>query len=597
MPTSCSFLCLISLLTTAVRSDFLAPSYPAPKDLTGHQSLISAAWNNVTSTLEGYLNSSNHSLTGYPSLQNLTFSAGIFSIQDHSAAESLQFHYTSAEVANSSFAATKVDGNSIYRVASITKLITAFAGMIQLDDADWDRPITEFVASLALYARTHPGADDPVNTIQWEQVTLAALSAHLAGTPRDVNPYDPSDYLYIIPDPVTDFGLPPLSLSDPVAVPPCANSTNGTCTGSEYALGAQARPPVFLPWTSPEYTDFGFMLLGLAIANITNKSIHDIYRESIFNPLNMTLSASLPPPDNSTLKQHVIPGDYLNGALTPLLAPELTIPSGGIFSTTNDLAKLGTALLNSTLLPPSLTRKWMKPVSHTAFLQYAVGRPWEIYRYIHPSGQITDIYTKSGDSGAYSGYIVLIPDFDAGFSILTAGSLPERSAVTALIADLITENIIPALLAQAEAEATRNCAGTYISASKDLNTTLTLSVNRTSPYAKAGLVITEFISNGTDVLASQIFGGDGPVRLLPTISAPSASTQKREVAFRTSLNIPANPEGGLFSGLFNIAADFILADSGTYGGIGVGLFVFELGEEGVAKGVRVEGWRVRLQKV
>ncbi|KAL8634926.1 MAG: hypothetical protein Q9228_007531 [Teloschistes exilis] len=607
MHTPCRPLFLASLLTTGVLSDFLGPSYPAPRNLTS-DSLISSAWKNVTSTLEGYLNEPSHNLTGYAGLKNLTFSAGLFSIQDPLAAETFQFHHTSAEVANSTFAATKVDGNSIYRVASITKLFTILAGMIQLDDADWDRPITDFVPSLAQYAQTHAGKYDPVNTIQWEQVTLAALGAQIAGTPRDVAPFDGGDYLLTYPDPVTDLGLPPLNISDPTAYPPCVLSTNGNCTGNEYAKGAQSRPPVFLPWTSPVYTDFGFMLLGLAIANITNKTIHEVYQESILHPLNMTLTASLPPPDNSTLKQYVVPGDYRNGFLNPGPGFELTIPSGGFFSTTNDLAKLGTALLSSTLLPSSQTRKWMKQISHTANLQYAVGRPWEIYRYIHPaSGQITDIYTKSGSSGAYGGYIILIPDYDAGFSILGTSSLPEAIFVTALLTDIITETMMPAFLAQAEEEAERIYAGIYTSSSEDLNTTLALSLDRTSPDGKAGLVITEFISNGTDVLALDILAG-GPVRLLPTISGPSpiavthtnstnSCPEKREIAFRTSPYRPQNPEGGLFSGLLSIAADWVFTDKETYGGVGLGLFVFEIGETGVAEGVRAEGWRVRLEKM
>ncbi|KAL8739591.1 MAG: hypothetical protein Q9184_008583, partial [Pyrenodesmia sp. 2 TL-2023] len=338
----------------------------------------------------------------------------MFSVHDLSAAEFLQYHHTSAEVANSTTGITKVDGSSIYRVASITKLFTAFAGMLELDDSDWERSITEFVPSLADFAQKTPGEDDPINTIQWDQVTLSALAAHLAGTPRDVAPADASDYFYTVPDPVATYGLPSLSPSDPIAVPPCATSLDLNCTGDEYAKGAQARPPTFLPWTSPQYTDFGYMMLGLAIANITNKSIHDIYRESIFGPLNMTSSSSRPPPDNSTWKNYVIPGDVTNAALLPEQVAEYTIPSGGIFSTTNDLAKWGIAMLNSTLLPPSQTRKWMKQVTFTGNLEYATGRAWEIYRYTHPaSGIVTDIYTKAGDAGAYGTYMVLLPDFDA----------------------------------------------------------------------------------------------------------------------------------------------------------------------------------------
>ncbi|KAL8703400.1 MAG: hypothetical protein Q9201_003403 [Fulgogasparrea decipioides] len=581
---------LASIFTAGTLCDFTGPTYPAPKDLTSDKSLVAAAWNNVTSTIETYLNGPNIDLTGPSGLKNLTFSLGMFSVQDRSAAESLQFHFTSAEVANSTTGATKVDGSSIYRVASITKLATVFAGMLELDDTDWDRPITDFVPSLAESARNTSGENDPVNSVQWDKITLAALGAHLAGSPRDVIPYDPGDYFYTIPDPVAKYGLPPLSLTDPVAVPPCANSSDGTCSGNDYAKGAKARPPVFLPWTSPSYTDFGFMLLGLAIANITNKSIHDVYRESIFAPLNMTSSDSLPPPDNSTWKNHVIPGDVVNGGLTPELVPELTIPSGGGFSTTNDLAKWGTGLLNSTLLPPDQTRKWMKPVSHTGHLLYDVGRPWEIYRYVHTSGIVTDIYSKGGDSGAYGGYIVLFPDFDAGFSILGASSLVERSAVTPLLADFITETILPAMLAQAEVEAEHNFAGTYVSAVEGLNTTVTLALSE-SEGAKPGITISSFISNGTDVLNATVFGNENPVRLLPTISDAGTG----QVAFRTSA--AREPKGGLFSGQWNVAIDWLVGDSGTYGGLAVGLFIFDLDEGGKAVSVTPAAWRVSLEKV
>ncbi|KAL8820041.1 MAG: hypothetical protein Q9223_001647 [Gallowayella weberi] len=588
MHHSWSIYLLLSVVATRVLTEFLAPPFPQPRDLTSNKSLVSTAWGNVSSTIENYLNDSSTDLAGLSGLKNLTFSLGMFSIHDPSAAERLQYHFTSAQVANSTTGATEVNGNSIYRVASVTKLITAFAGMLELSNTDWDRPITDFVPSLADYARNTTGENDRVNTVQWNKVTLAALAAHLAGTPRDVTPYNPGDYLYVSPNPIAEYGLPPLNLSDPLAVPPCARVT-GNCSENEYAKGAQARPPVFLPWTSPEYTDFGYMMLGLAITNITGKSIHNLYRESIFSPLDMSSSVSLPSPDNTTWKNYVIPGDVKNGFLSSEQIPEVTIPSGGIFSTTNDLAKLGIAILNSTLLPPDQTRKWMKPVSHTANLVYSVGRPWEIYRYTHPtSGIVTDIYTKGGDSGAYGGSIILIPDFDAGFSILGASSLKERTTVTLALADLVIDAMMPALMAQAESEAGQNFVGTYTSTTPGLNTTLTLTLNQ-SQGANPGLTISSFISNGTDVLAAEVLGVN-PVRLLPTIS----DAKTHQAAFRTSAT--TQPSQGLFSRQFNAFADWLVADSSTYGGLAVGLFVFDLGDGGKAEAVSPVGWRVKLDK-
>ncbi|KIX91900.1 uncharacterized protein Z520_12389 [Fonsecaea multimorphosa CBS 102226] len=582
---------LIAACATGVFCDFLGPTYPAPTDLASNGSHVSAAWRNFTSTLNGFISEPSTNLTSPAGLKNLTFSVGMFSIHDASAAGSLQLHHTSSEIANSSTGVKKVGGNSIYRVASMTKLFTTFAGMLNLKDSDWDRPITDFVPTLAAYAAAHPAENDLVDTVDWDKVTLAALASQIAGNPRDISPYDPGDYLllYGINEPVNTFGLPPLNVSDPLAAPPCLISElsgNLSCPSNEYAIGAEARPPMFLPWTSPAYTDYGFMLLGTAIANITGISIHDVYRESIFSPLGMNSSFSnVPSP--SQYNQYVIPGNASSAALTPAGAPEVTIPSGGIFSTTNDLAKFGTALLNGTLLDPDQTRKWMKPVSHTALFEYSIGRPWEIYRYTHPdSGLVTDIYTKLGDSGYYGGYMVLIPDFDAGFSIIAASSLSERSSLTALLADLVTEQMLPALTAQAQAEAQNSFVGTYTSEDESLNSTLTLTIN---PQGKPGLVITHFVSNGTDVLRSGAIG-DSPVRLLHSIS----DRPHGRMAFRTS-SFRA-PSGGLFSQQYNANLDWLDGDSPTYGGIGIGLFVFDLDANGNAVAVSPAAWRVRLVK-
>ncbi|KIW31412.1 uncharacterized protein PV07_03063 [Cladophialophora immunda] len=584
-------LLLVSASAPVVLCDFLGPTYPAPTDLASNGSHVSTAWRNLSSTLNGFISEPSTNLSTPSGLKNLTFSVGMFSIHDASAAGALQFHHTSSEIAHSSTGLKKVDGNSIYRVASMSKLFTTFAGMLNLKDGDWDRPITDFVPTLAAYAAAHPAENDMVDTVDWNKVTLAALASQIAGNPRDISPYDPGDYLLLdtTNELVNTFGLPPLNVSDPLAAPPCLVamlSGNLSCPSNEYAIGAEARPPLFQPWTSPAYTDYGFMLLGTAIANITGTSIHDVYRQSIFSPLGMTSSFSNVP-NASQYGQYVIPGNASSAALTPAGAPEVTIPSGGIFSTTNDLAKFGTALLNGTLLDPDLTRKWMKPVSHTAMFEYSVGRPWEIYRYTHPdSGLITDIYTKLGDSGYYGGYMVLIPDFDAGFSIIGASSLSERSTLTALLADIVTEKMLPALTAQAQAEARNSFVGTYSSEDESLNSTLTLAIN---PQGKPGLVISSFVSNGTDVLRSGLIG-KSPVRLLHSISdRPNGRMAFRTSSFRVT-------SGGLFSQQYNANLDWLAGDSPTYGGVGLGLFEFDLDTNGSAVAVSPAAWRARLVK-
>lgn len=318
-----------------------------------------------------------------------------------------------------------------------------------------------------------------------------------------------------------------------------------------------------------------------------------MFREAIFEPLGMTSSNITAPPE-SLFSRSVIVGD--DPAINFAFDGGITSPAGGMFSTTNDLAKLGIGILNGTLLPPDQTRKWMKPISHTASLTYSVGAPWEIIRYVHQStGRTTDVYTKLGDAGAYGGYIVLIPDYDAGFSILAAstnGTL--RSTATSLVGDLVIEHMIPAWEAQAAREAERNFAGHYTSDVESLNSSLTISLNDSS--APHGLTISSWISNGTDML-DYFYAGIQP-RLNPSIP----NQGNRQVAFRASISLQASTytaagDGmGPFTGQYATNLDWLLVDASHYGGIGTDMFVFDLDGEGSAITASPAVTRAKLER-
>lgn len=596
-------LCLPILITGAL-ADFLGPTYPAPIDLTSDKSLIPASWQNFTSIFDAYLKGNQSTASqSLSEVEKVTFSVGLFSIHDPAAAK-LQYHYTSPEIANATQGTTQVDGDSIYRIASVSKLFTVFAGLLKLTNEDWYRPLTNIIPGLADAALGTAAVEDPVYKIEWDKITPWALAAQLAGVPALGLVAADLLYSYDIaagsglggPDPVTAYGFPPLNLSGLGA---CwdlkyRDLENPFCPADEFIVEERSKSPSFLPWTTPAYSDDGFMLLGIAISNITGKPIATIYRESIFEPLGMTSSNSSAPTGEAELARSVIAGDFAYGFA---LKGGITTPSGGLFSTINDLAKFGIGILNSTLFPADLTRKWMKPITHTASLSYSVGAPWEIARYIHPStGKVTDLYTKLGDSGAYGGCLVLIPDYNAGFSILGANSNESlRGSVANLVLDYVTEVILPALEAQAAAEAARNFVGTYVSTDSNLNSTVTVSLNEST-----GLSISSWISNGTDVLTSPLFKGT-KLRLLPTI--PNQSDGAGKVAFQVSTNpqtasdtVASNSGIGLFTGQYATNFDWLTAGHTRYGGLVVNLFVFEVEEGGNATTVSPVVTRAKLER-
>ena len=591
----------LSLSVTCALGDFLGGNYPPPTDLTSENSFVAKAWKNLASAYDGYLDESQTSAS-FPlsGAENVTFSVGLFSIYDAAAAK-LQYHHTAPAIANAVNGTNKVDGDAIYKMASVSKLFTVFAGMLELTNKAWDRPLTDFIPELAEFALDNNGKENSVYTVQWNKVTPRTLASHLSGITQIGWPVSDILFTYQVEiavdkqaatNPVTTYGFPPLDLS---VLGPCSKLSLELCAVDELIKSIRTQPPTFLPWTSPVYSNLGFMLLGLAISNITGKSMDDIYRETIFKPLGMTSSFSTVPTGEAELARSVMSGEL---AFEFFLDGGFTVPSGGLFSTINDLAKFGIGLLNSTLLPTDVTREWMKPITHTANPSYSVGAPWEIIRYIDPStGEVTDIYTKLGDSGSYGGVTALVPEYGAGFSLLAAGTNTTlRSIIDHVILDHITKAILPALRAQAAAEATRKLVGTYVTTDPTLNSSVTISHNESTVEGSvSGLSISSWISNATDVLASPLFAGVKP-RLLPSIPNQNGGAAS-QLAFQASTSAVVRSsaeEFGWFTGSYAANFDWQIAGSRTYGSLGVDLFVFDVDGEGRALAVNPVVTRARL---
>lgn len=580
------------LVSSTPAAPLLGPSYPPPADLTNNDSLVSAAWSNFSATVKAYIKR-NQTLEGLVhNLGAYTFSVGAFSIFDAQAAEKLQYHHTGRDVETSNTGVTRVDGDSIYRVASITKVFTVYLTLIEVGSRYWDTPITEFVPELAKYS--DETAPDPLNVVDWKSVTLGTLAGQIAGIPRDTALLDaPGDLLATVPDPTT-LGLPPLNLSNLDALDPCvsfANSTGVDCPRDLYFQAVTKRAPVFSPWTSPIYTNGGFALLSLALENITGRSFSTMFQDDMIKPLGM---------DSTTLRltdltRGVIPGGNNTQSYTNYqIYTANDVASGGVYSTIKDLAKFGLSILNSTLLSPQETRKWLKPISHTASLRLSVGRPWEIFRITHPiNDRVSDLYTKEGDSSYFSSYLILSPDHGAGFSILIAGNASTAIANTA-IADILTSTVIPALESQAAAEAAQKLAGTYISTSSNLNSSVTLSVE---PSRGAGLLVTSWISNGTDMFSWLPLQAGDELSLFPTDLRSAPVGQAGQVAFRGTFGFSDYKiDVGIFVDQITTNSAWEDVDTAIYGGASLDLFVFDVDAKGNAITVTPAATRAKLQK-
>jgi hypothetical protein len=273
--------------------------------------------------------------------------------------------------------------------------------------------------------------------------------------------------------------------------------------------------PIFAPNQQSTYSNVAFELLGIVLARVSGRDYKSYIEGKIFEPLNMTKCTLSTPPDEAG----VIPlGQNYWG-----VDEGIQNPTGGIYASSTDLSKyLRYTLSNSNGLTHALN--WFNPVSPTRGINSFYGLPWEIYhtdRVLQDSRRTVRFITKGGGLPGYSSVIILAPEYDLGFTILVAGSKEMLSKL---------RNIVTSFVRTAEAHAIQQLKqryeGTYVSPDSKLNSSVRLVAD------ERGLVITEFVSNSSDILKwgvdiSYIPQNGYPV-LLPTLLYRNAQEKKGE---------------------------------------------------------------------
>nr|OQO28615.1 hypothetical protein B0A51_03331 [Rachicladosporium sp. CCFEE 5018] len=383
------FIAAIAVAVPYVPCGILGPDYPAPLGLSSDL-VFKDVVQNISDALKNATVADDALLTTLKANQT-SWSIGIFDLD--STLLSVQHTADTATLANESVKAVTED--SIYRIGSLSKLITAYTYLVEVGHAYWDRPVTDF------------------------------------------------------------------------------------------------EPPTVLPFRTPAYSNGGYQILGYALENITGRSMEDLMDNNVFAKLDMGNSSYALKPNTTT---GMIPGNILSSYFAIPIGDAGA--AGGVYSTQRDLEKFGQAVLNSTQISAVDTRRWMKPLTHTSVWQQSVGIAWEIIRW-QVEDRIVDVYTKQGDLGLYHSVIILIPDYNVGLTVLTAGTggAPTQLALSGLIMEIL----LPGLEATACSQAEIKLAGTYKVPSLlgvSLNSSITLATEPGLP----GLKVTNFTSNSTDVL-------------------------------------------------------------------------------------------------
>ena len=166
----------------------------------------------------------------------------------------------------------------------------------------------------------------------------------------------------------------------------------------------------FKPGTDYHYTDTEYILLGVIIEQLEGKSLHQVFAERIFQPLDMTLSSmhlrSEPMASPDYLMAELYAGTYEISGLKSLSADWA---GGGLLSTSEDLYTFMRALQEGRLVKPATFKKMQQWTEESQGTYYGYGlRKWKLQELSPTLPKLTLI----GHSGSTSSFMYYCPKLD-----------------------------------------------------------------------------------------------------------------------------------------------------------------------------------------
>lgn len=174
-------LLLAPLATDAIPDcPFPGPAFPKPTKLASSETFKSVLAN-LTDTFKARDQDPANNPNG------TSWSVQVFSVSDtdnDNSSPLWEYHHSAPSLATADTGGVKeVDGDTIYRLGSLTKIFTILTFLVEAGDGYWNTPVTKFVPELALLADKYQY--DPVMNVDWASITLGELASHTAGIVRD----------------------------------------------------------------------------------------------------------------------------------------------------------------------------------------------------------------------------------------------------------------------------------------------------------------------------------------------------------------------------------------------------------------------------
>jgi CubicO group peptidase (beta-lactamase class C family) len=231
----------------------------------------------------------------------------------------------------------KIDAHTNFRLASFTKQFTAMAIMLLVRDGKlrYDETLTEIFPDFPAYGKA---------------ITIRNLLNHTSGL-MDYEDLMQNVFPYKHDSPDFAGALPPDSLLPQIQ------------DAEVLTLLKQQTTAKFAAGTNWAYSNSGYVVLGVIVANVSGKSYGEFLHARIFAPLKMNHTVVFQKGKNE-IANRAFGHSKENGTFkeTDQSATSATLGDGGVYSNLEDLAKWDDALRNHTLLSEKEFEPALTPV-------------------------------------------------------------------------------------------------------------------------------------------------------------------------------------------------------------------------------------------
>jgi len=267
---------------------------------------------------------------------------------------------------------TEPDGNTVYRIGSITKIFTVLllyklyeGGMVgSIDD-----PLSKYIAEFSI--------KNPFTT---DNITLREIASQMSGLPREA---------------------------------PCIYHCKGTNSIEQLEL-LRNRSLILPSWQMPSYSNLGYALLGrLLTERVLNTTFETWIQEEILGPLEMKNTGF---EITSEIERNTAFPYGNNKQRMPFSNIGWANPAGGMHSSINDLTKLGmmfTRPSKQRVLKVSTVREMALPIDVAPDGRTLWGSPFEMER---SNGFLRR--QKVGHIDTYDAYFSFVPELELGINVL-----------------------------------------------------------------------------------------------------------------------------------------------------------------------------------